>query len=272
MITLDDGKTTKRLSDFGFRELSTHDNPSQPPFDRNNIVIPGREGTWEFDSQVGEKPANIPVKHLAMSETEFQIKLNEFNQFFYDEFGKPKELKLIYDYEKDKYIYVKLLQNFSPNRETILKAIDIPFISSKPRKLARFLPEEITWGSKTIDFTFPYRFGLGKNGEGGINEIRVKSNTTFNVVAEGIAVKPIIIIEGSAANLVITCNGEKISIGTFKNTKWEIDCENFISYKNGQEQFIDMNDFWLLPEANKVNVSGAEMDFKLSVNFRNRYM
>lgn len=272
MITIDDGSKVKRLIDFGFRELKNHDNPAQSPFSRNVVTIAGRDGAWEFAVQIEEKSFEIPVKHLIKSESDFQVKLNEFNDFFYDNFGHPKRLKLIYDYEKDKFIYATLSQNFSPNRESILREFNLPFVSSDTRKHARFLPEEITWGSKTIDFTFPYRFGLGKNGEGGINEIRVKSNTIFNVVAEGIAVKPIIIIEGSATNLVITCNGEKISIGTFKNTKWEIDCENFISYKNGQEQFIDMNDFWLLPEANKVNVSGAEMDFKLSVNFRNRYM
>lgn len=272
MITLDDGKTTKKLSDFGFRELSTHDNPSQPPFDRRTVSIPGREGAWEFEPQIGEKPANIPVKHLAMSETEFQLKLDEFNQFFYDEFGKPKELKLIYDYEKDKYIYVKLAQNFSPDRQTILKSIDIPFISSKPRKEARFLPSEITWGSKVIDFTFPYRFGLGRNGEGGVADEQVTTPRMISVTAEGLVVKPILILEGSGTNVSISNNDSIINVGTFTNTKWEIDCINYISYKNGVETFLNMNEFWLMPSVNQLKIAGTGLNFKFSVKFRNRYL
>lgn len=272
MITLDDGKTTKKLSDFGFRELTDHSNPSQPPFDRRTVSIPGREGTWEFDSEIGERPANIPVKYLAMSETEFQTKLNEFNQFFYDEFGQPKELKLIYDYEKDKYIYVKLAQNFSPDRQTILKSIDIPFISTKPRKQARFLPSEITWGSDVIDFTFPYQFGLGRNGEGGVVDKQITAPQTISVVAEGLAVKPVLILEGSGNNVSIS-NGETlINVGNFANAKWEIDCNNYISYKNGVETFLNMSEFWLMPTTNDIIIAGTSLNFRFSVEFRNRYL
>ena len=272
MIILDNGVTSKTLSDFGFRELTAHENPSQPPFERKTVTIPGRVGSWDFGVQIGERPMNIPVKHLAMSETEFQIKVNEFNNFFYNEFGDPVELKLIIDYEKDKFIKVKIAQNFIPDRQTILKSIDIPFISNDPLKYARFLPEEITWGSRVVDFTFPYPFGLGSNNEGGVESKQITNPTSIKIKAEGLAVKPILILDGSGTNVSILVKGSTIKVGDFSNSKWEIDCENYISYKNGAESFLDMNEFWILPSINNLSITGAALNFKFSVKFRNRYL
>ncbi|WP_010054078.1 phage tail domain-containing protein [Carnobacterium maltaromaticum] len=157
MITLNDGETTKKLSDFGFRELTDHSNPAQPNFERKTVSIPGKSGVWEFDSQIGERSIAIPVKYLAISEKEFEKKINMFNSFCFDQHGKPKDLKLVFDYEFEKFHKVKIEQNFIPNRANILKAFDLMFVAADPFKFAAsytFDPEKPVYYNEVVNGDF----------------------------------------------------------------------------------------------------------------------
>ncbi|PLS36788.1 hypothetical protein CYV26_02135 [Carnobacterium maltaromaticum] len=101
---------------------------------------------------------------------------------------------------------------------------------------------------------------------------QVTTPRMISVTAEGLVVKPILILEGSGTNVSISNDDSIINVGTFTNTKWEIDCINYISYKNGVETFLNMNEFWLMPSVNQLKIAGTGLNFKFSVKVRNRYL
>lgn len=269
MITMDD---SYKFSDFGFIELTGNEEPLTPEYDNKQVKIPGRVGYWDFGNEINSKsfPVNIGMSRKIPQNKE--IKLDRLKNFLTDDFGNPRLIKFVFSYAPDKFMYAKLGVRIPINRVIIGQELQLNFIADDPSKYARFLPEEITWGSKVIDFTFPYRFGLGRNGEGGLVDEQVTTPQIISVTAEGLAVKPILILEGSGTNVSISNNESVINIGTFANATWEIDCINYISYKNGVETFLNMNEFWLMPSVNQLKIAGTGLNFKFSVKFRNRYL
>ena len=61
-----------------------------------------------------------------------------------------------------------------------------------------------------------------------------------------------------------------ITVGTFSNQTIVIDTEMFISYINGKEQLIDMDDFYLL-KGYRVLITGTNMNFTIKFDYRDKY-
>lgn len=136
MITLTDGNKKVRLEDFGFRALTSHSNSSSGNFDRKLQYIPGRFAPWDFGVQSKGKTMEIPCKTLCKTEAEFEENINRFNAFVLDDKKSPKNLKMYYDYEPDKFYYVQLDTPFDPDRSTYLKGLSLQFFAGDSNKYA----------------------------------------------------------------------------------------------------------------------------------------
>ena len=266
MITLDD---KYRLENFGLYVEEGHDYPATPNFHRKTMHIPGRPGYWDFGSEIRDKPFNIPLATQSKDRVELQWRLNNFVTFLFDEFGKPREFKLVYDYEPSKFYMVKVSDSFSPTRVRPFSRFILPLVADNPYKYSKVYADEVTWGSEFITFESDYLLGHTNDFAG--NPIKINNSRTVNITSSGLAVQPNIIIEGTANNLTLSANGHSFTLPNFSNEKWEIDFEKYLVSRNNEETMIEIRDFYLMPGDNEIIVTGSNIDVELQVKFRDKY-
>lgn len=265
MITFDDNY---RLEDFGFRAYMEHEHEAVPSIKRKAIAIPGRPGTWNFGSEIGERHFNIPLKVTDHDRIELQRKQSAFVAFLFDEFGKPRPIKMTFDYEPDKHYTVEISSSVSPNNAIhFFRAMGLPLVASDPYKYSNELSEDVVWGSETI--TFEYDYLLGHEGLGG--SVKVNGPQTIDLDVGGLAVQPIFEVDGTANNLKISANGYEFTLPNFVNTKWEVDFQKYLVWQDGTETMIEIRDFHLMPGRNKIKIEGNNIDINLRIKFRDKF-
>src|SRR5699024_2805889 len=153
VITLDG----KHLEEFGYRALLDHYHEAIPNIRRKTITIPGMSGRWDFGSELESKPFEIPIQALSDSSVSLQSLQNELVAFLMDEYGNPREIKMVFDYELDKFYTVKIDGAIAPVlRAHILRNKTLPFIAHDPYKYSRLYGDEVVWGSNVVTFEWHY--------------------------------------------------------------------------------------------------------------------
>lgn len=267
MITLDDNY---KLEDFGVKALSVHQNPLTSDFNNKTVNIPGVPGRYDFGTEVDPKPFNITLEVVEKDKLLLQEKLNNFISFLVDDFGKPRPVKVIFNYEPDKFYTIKLNDQVDVDRIYSIGTFDLSFIAYNPYKYSTFYSDEVSWGSEVI--TFGSFLPLGHEGTAG--ETTITSNTTLDLLVSGLAIKPLIKINGSGNDVKLSVNGYEINLPNFTNASWEIDCDNYEVFKDEIDMFseVELRDFILLPGNNSLNISGTNMNFDIDVVYRDKYM
>lgn len=263
MIILDG----KPIEEYGLYPLKGHTHPL-PNHTSKTMKIPGRPGLWYFGSELGVRSLNQPVGILRGNPADTQRKLNDFIRSLFDDFGKPREIELIYDYEPDKHYTVKFDGSIDPQRIHEYTEFNLPLTAFDPYKYSNAYGDEVTWGNETI--TFEYNYLLGREGLNG--SVQVTSQRTLDVTLDGLAVQPIFEISGTANGLTISANGYSFVLPNFANTDWVIDFEDYTVHKNGAETMLDIKEFYLLPGDNAVNITGSNINLDMRIKFRDKYM
>jgi phage-related protein len=264
MITMDD---KYRFEDFGFFCEPGNEDSLMPSFERKTLAIPGRLGTWDFGVEIGEKPFSFPLKIIERYHTQMQRHFNEFVAFLLDPYGKPREIKVVRDYEPDKHYMVKVSASILPERLEEEGTFTIGFIASDPLKYGNVENHEINWDSQTVTFDDSYSIDTVY-----VDEMLITSPQTVETTVNGKAITPTILISGSGADVVIEANGKSLSLGTFSNSEITVDGKVFTIFKDGIEEFITGDIFNLLPGKNQVIISGSNLNFNLSIRVRDKYM
>lgn len=264
MIVFDD---KYKLRDFGFEIEEGHEYSAAPMIVNKTMKIPGRDSLWDFGSEVGERSFSFPIATNERDLSVLQQKINRLTSFLFDEFGKPREIKMILEYEKDKFYTVKVSESFSPHRIKPFAKFVLPLVASDGRKYSNYLSEEVKWGSDVI--TFEYNYLLGHEGLGG--EVKITSPQEVNLTVEGLAVSPVFEFSGSANNLKFSANGYEFTVPNFTNTKWIIDFQKYVVFRDGQETMIEIRDFVLMPGNNAVKITGSNINIDLRVKYRDKF-
>lgn len=267
MITMND---SYRLGDFGLFPLQEHEHPMTPVIENKTLSIPRKAGLYYFGTEIGERRFSIPIGTVNMNRNELQRNLRKFVAFLFDQYGQPKGIKIVFDYEPDKYYTVKCDDPLLPSRLVHASEFELPFTAYDPFAHSNVYADEITWGNQTI--TFESHYLLGHEGSDGL--VSVTSPTTLDIFVTGYAVKPIIEISGSATNLTVTNNGQSFSLPSFSNADWVIDCDRYTVSKNGQSAFgeVSLREFWLNEGSNAVQLTGNNIDIDIRIKFRDRWM
>lgn len=265
MITLDGIP----IKDLGFFVLQDGDIHPSPNFVNKTVKIPGMAGEHHLGTEINPRPHTIPLGVLEDSQLESQNKFRKFFEVALDEYGKPKPMKMIYDYEPDKYYTVWLDGEFSPIRSFALINGPVNLVSYDPFAYSIVSADELTWGNEVI--TFESYYLLGHEGTAGM--IEVTENTSFNLSVDGYAVKPIIEINGSADDLTVSVGNQSFSLPKF-NGEWKIDSSMFTALYNGQNAFNDyQGDFITLSQGtNEMKINGSNMDLSIRVKYEDRYV
>ena len=130
--------------------------------------------------------------------------------------------------------------------------------------------DEVVWGSEVITFERYYLLGMGGTGGGHT----ITSPQTVPVHLTGEALRPVIEINGRANGLKISANGKSFSLPNFTNTQWEIDGESYVVKRNGVEDLSAMtgNFIELFNGDNDVSIAGTNMNFELTIKYRDKYV
>ncbi len=263
-----------RLNDIPVEELGLYTRPGDihplsPNIKTESVKVPGRHGSIPMQSRLDDRKHDIPLAILKDRMDEAQLVAREFVQILFDGFGMPKTLKLIYDYEPDKFYYVKLDDGISPDRFIGFSDFVCNFISHDPFAYSTVTSDEITWGSEII--TFEYHYLLGHEGAGGMQT--VNGPKTINVEVDGLAVRPIFEIEGTANNLTIIANGYSFTVPDFNDESWIIDFGDYTVLRNGKETMIDdMRKFYLLPGENEIDIKGSNINIEMTIKYRDKFV
>ncbi|PGU29660.1 phage tail protein, partial [Bacillus cereus] len=90
-----DGKTLKEL---GLALLPEHEHPAAPSTRDYTVTIPGMSGAYDFGADLEARPFTLPLLVKPQSSYELAPKIREIMKTFFDPYGKPKTMKLTFDY------------------------------------------------------------------------------------------------------------------------------------------------------------------------------
>ncbi|PGM03814.1 distal tail protein Dit [Bacillus thuringiensis] len=262
----------KRLNELNLALLPGFQHPAAPPIHDYTVSIPGRPGAYYFGSDIDPLEFNLP---LIIKPQEDRYKLaaviRKMVTTFIDPYGKPKEVKLIYDYEPDKYYLARYSGSLPINRYFRMGKFELPLIAYDPHAYSIVdSAKGIKWGDH-IPWTSQIPIGLGRT------SYTITSPQTLSINNYGsLVVRPVIEISGSATSLALTIKGESFSIGTFTNSTILIDAERYAAIKNGQNFLFqlqgNLEKLELIPGANAIQIGGSNLNINIAFKYRVKYI
>jgi len=265
MITMDD---KYRLEDFGLFLQDGFDSPLTPVFDTKAMHVPGRSGLWNFGSEVKERAGSLPIMVAERDRQEKQRKLNDFVAFLFDDFGKPRPIKVVYDYEPDKHITLWCASQLSVERLVNAAKFELPVVAYDPYKKSNIENHEINWDSMTATYDDSWSIDTVF-----VDDQLITGNQTVETYVNGLALRPDILINGTGNNVTFSVNGKSFTLKNFTNANFLIRGSDYTCFKNGVENLTEMtgDHLTLLPGENAVKITGNNMNLNLSIRVRDQY-
>ena len=255
--------------DLGLHLLAESEETVIPQVRQESVVIPGRHGEIVFDSYLESKRL-FPSVLIPRQATLYDVQdiLRKVVSLLVDEYGRPKDVKVVYDYEPDKYMVARMNGYLSPERISTAGKFLIPLYANDPFLYSSLKSNEITWGSDT-----PMMAEIQWNT--GVTEVFISSPQTVTIVNSGtITSRLSFFLEGSGTNVSIKLNGKTFSLGTFSNTSWDVRGEDYTIFKNGSYNISDYSGEFLelKPGSNTISFSGTGMNLNFSESNRFKYL
>ncbi|MGG0209513.1 distal tail protein Dit [Bacillus mycoides] len=262
----------KSLNQLGLALLPGFQHPAAPPIRDYTVSIPGRPGAYYFGSDIDPLEFNLPLI-IKPQEDRYRLSaaVRKMVAAFIDPYGKPKEVKLIYGYEPDKYYLARYSGSMPIERYLSMGKFELPMIAYEPHAFSIWnSTDEIRWQDM-----IPWMSDIPIGYKG--SSYTVKSPLTINVDNWGSKViRPVIEISGNADNLTFTVKGERFSLGSFVNTSFLIDSEKYAAIKNGQNFLFqiqgNLEKIELMPGANAITIGGSNLDINIAFKYRAKYI
>ncbi|PGM07247.1 distal tail protein Dit [Bacillus thuringiensis] len=262
----------KRLNELSLALLPGFQHPAAPPIRDYTVSIPGRPGAYYFGSDIDPLEFKLP---LIIKPQEDRYKLaaviRKMVSAFIDPYGKPKEVKLIYDYEPDKYYLARYSGSLPIDRYFRMGKFELPLIAYDPHAYSIVESAKgIKWGDH-IPWASQIPIGLGRT------SYTITSPQTLSINNYGsLVIRPVIEISGSATSLTLNIKGESFSIGTFTNSTILIDAERYAAIKNGQNFLFqlqgNLEKLELIPGANAIQIGGSNLNINIAFKYRAKYI
>ncbi|WP_336992923.1 distal tail protein Dit [Bacillus toyonensis] len=262
----------KKLSELKLALLPEFQHPAAPPVRDYTVSIPGRPGAYYFGSDLEPMEFNLP---LLVKPQEDRYKLmaaiRKMVTAFIDPYGKPKEVKLIYDYEPDKYYLARYSGSMPIERYLSMGKFELPMIAYDPHAYSVLQStDEIRWQDMV-----PWMSDIPIGYKGTSYTIKSPQNIYADNFGSQV-VRPVVEISGSADNLTFTLKGERFSIGSFTNSSFLIDAERYTVIKDGQNFLFQMQGniekLELMPGANAIQIGGSNLNINIAFKYRAKYL
>lgn len=178
------GRTATSL---GIVMTSESKRPILPSTQDSVITVLGRNGAYDYGAKLNSRSLDLECAMITKDYIELQQKVSELASFLTDHDGKPKTMRLILDYQPDRYYNVRLSGSLPINRIFGLGRFTLPLVAFEP-----------------------YAHALE---EGIHSEVITDGYYSFNVESKGTVVTPTVIeLTNLGAN---TLNGFTIEIEFF---------------------------------------------------------
>lgn len=259
----------KPLSDFGIELLSPDVHPAAPQTRDITLEIPGRHGLYHFGSTLGQRNFSFECGIIRELDTAtLQQRLRQFVAFLLDAYGKPREIRLTFDYEADKYYAVKFAGEVVPERFFSVGSFALQFVAHDP--MAKYV---VTSDLITMNADIPIMSDL--LWDTGFSNRTITAPTTFTIINNGsLAIRFSYKVVGSGTNVTIAANGKSFSLGTLSGKTIEVDGELYTVKVDGiNDLTMTGGDFIeLLPGINSVTVSGSNLNITVSESLTYKYL
>lgn len=258
------------FEDFGLIEEFGHVHPSTPEFNEQTLSIPGRPGLLSLGTQIGAKQFNFPLKVFIRNRIERQRRKNKFVAFLFDEYRRPREFKLSFDYDPDKYYIAKVGSQFSPEMLFQMDQFELSLIAQNPTRYFLMDSDEIRMGSH-----IPI---ISHINPGARHSFNIISNRTIKVYNDGtLALRPRINISGTATSLTMknTRNNQSFKITNIVSNKPVIvEGERYLVTEGGTDSFSKLVGKFidLLPGENNIAISGEDLNLTLGFKYKSQFM
>jgi phage-related protein len=257
-----------KLQDLGMTVRLSSQEPMLPGVRSNSIVIPGRQGAYDFGAFFDVREFALDCVFRRQDYADLKAQIRDFVRMFIDDYGRPKSVKLRFGDEPDKYYDVKMSAGIPVERLAGLGTFTLPLVAHDP--MAKFVvpSDEIT-----MDSDIPVISDL--LWDTGLSNRTIMAPTTFTIINNGTtAIRFTYKIVGSGTNVALTANGKTFSLGTFSGKTIDVDGESYLVKINGVNDLTLTNgDFIeLLPGVNEVNVTGSGLNFTVSESLTYKYI
>lgn len=245
--------------------------PMTPDLRNQAVVIPGRAGAYDMGAELEPRVFQLDCVFPRQSYKDLKTESRRLTALFFDQFGKPREVKLRMGDEPEKWYRVRVTEGITPTRTAERGHFSAVLTAFDPYAYALIYADELTWGSEVVTFrSTEYTYGHESTG----GYVEIKSPTKQNISVTGYAVRPIIEISGSSDGMSIENIGQIIDLPAFSDARWLIDCERYTATKDGSNVFdvVRLRDFWLYEGLNELDISGRNIDINLRVKFRDRWL
>lgn len=263
-----DGKT---LNELGLAMLKEHQHPAAPSTRDYTVSIPGMAGAYDFGSDLGVRQFTLPLLVKPQpNENALALKVREITKIFFDQYGKPKTVKLTYDYEPDKYYNVRYSGSLDTIRYKTMANIVFPVTAFDP--YAYSLSSAYDQKNQKYDDGLKYNTGLMYPNTQGFKWLYTTHYSgVHNYSYYETTLK--IIVKGRCKNPKITnlATGKWIQINeTFTDAdQLIIDAKTWTVVKNGTINLLSKykGDFIQLVEGDNSFLFESETHPSASVNF-----
>lgn len=258
------------LQDEGIAVLLNSEEPALPAMRNISVSVPGRHGAYDFGAYFEPREFTLNVVFPRQSYADLKYQIRQFVRKFTDEYGRPKTVKLRFGDEVDKYYNVRLTESIPVERAAERGYLALGLTAFDPYAYARVSADEVVWGSEVVTFEWHYLLGMGGTGGG----FKIDRSQTIPIYVDGEILRPVIEIDGTANGLTISANGKSFKLPNFSSTKWIIDGENYVVKRNGNEDLAALTgDFIeLFHGDNVVVISGTNLNFDLTIKYRDKYL
>ncbi|MGY6314135.1 distal tail protein Dit [Bacillus cereus] len=262
----------KHISELNLQLLRNHQNPAAPSTRDSIMAIPGMHGAYDFGASLGVREFRLPVHLKVKNEYEtLSSAIRKVMAVFIDPYGKPKTVKLIFDYEPDKYYMVRYSGNIPINRLFSMGKFELPLTAYDPHAYSVLeSTNDIRWQDMIpwmSDIPMSY-----KKASYTVNNAQTLTLDNYGLQI----VRPVIEISGSANDLTFTLNGERFSLGSFTNSTFLIDAERYAVMKDGQNFLFQLQGnlerLELMPGANAIPIGGSNLNINIAFKYRAKYI
>lgn len=260
------------VREYGWQFMcDEHENPLLQSMRNVELSIPQHHGAYDYGANLDPITFAIPLNIYEDNAILLQREIRNLKKHFLDGNGKPKTVKLRFDYEPDKYYNVRLYQGVPVTRELgEIADFVLPLICYEGHAWSVVRNNEVTWGSRLLTFSSPYTFGhMGD----GAKTFTAPGSTVFTLAGNNL--KPVLHVAGSGTNVTISWGGKTLSLGTFTNSTWIIDLEELEVSQGGMNAVHIIKGDWLNMELqrgdNQINVNGSGLNLTIRAEYRDRY-
>lgn len=247
-----DGKDP--IKEWGLIPTVGQSHPLTPDIRTNTMEIPGMEGVWDFGSEWGVRTFTIPFGKVDHDKYTMQQQLRSFVAFLLDPFGRPREIKLTFDYEPDKYYMVKLNDRIDPERLFFTSEFEVSFVANKPQANFIVPSNEISWDAD-IPIMNDVLWGMGET------EIKILYPRIINLVYSGTkAIRAGFRLQGTGNNVTISANGKTMSFGNMRGETYQVDGETYTIFQNGEDRLTNTEFIELVHGSNQVKINGSNLN------------